>query len=153
MTQSLLVREDPAPEAKEGEEKEEKKAPEPISVWDKKGMTVMDKQLADPLPSLIPKTPKGKSRLPLVGTTDRKTVDDPEYYLPMPIRQNGKPVENYLNGKPIKNLKSNHPSKEEAPSVEVPHDRTPSDLRDPQAKATLEAVSTTMSPMERRIKK
>ena len=87
------------------------------------------------MPSLIPKTPKGKTRLPLVGTSDRKTdQNDPEYYLPMPIRQNGKPVQYYTNGKPIKDLKFQHPSKEEGPTVEVPHDRTPSDLRDPQAK-------------------
>jgi hypothetical protein len=72
--------------------------------------------LADPLPSLIPKTPKAKTRLPLVGTTDRKSdTKDPEYYLPMPIRQNGKPLEYYTNGKPIKGIKSDHPSKEEAP--------------------------------------
>ena len=36
------MKEDPAPEAKEGEVKEEKKA-EPISVWNRKDMSIMDK--------------------------------------------------------------------------------------------------------------
>lgn len=54
MNQLGLI-EEPAEEKKES--KEEKKA-EPVSVWEKKELTILEKQAADPLPYPIPERKK-----------------------------------------------------------------------------------------------
>lgn len=64
MNQLGLI-EEPAEEKKES--KEEKKA-EPVSVWEKKEWTILEKQAADPLPYPIPERKKKPAPMPIVGT-------------------------------------------------------------------------------------
>lgn len=154
MNQLTLI-EEPAEEKKEA--KEEKK--EPVTVWDKKEWTILEKQAADPLPYPVPEMKKKSKPNPLVGTYDKVTdKSNPEFWEPMPIRATAKPLTSYVNGKPFKDgrkpkgiEKGNLPD----PTVEIPADKAPHDWRDPEAKSVIDDVEkrSKMNAFEKRNKK